>query len=326
MKKIIVLVCAFGVLFSCKEGAEAQHIPSSSGRLNNLSVVVDHQNWKGEIGEHLRKVLASPVDGLPQQEPMFNINHIPTNAFTGFVRNNRTFVKIIKTETPYFSIVTDTFAKPQTGIFIGGSNIAEITKEIDEQKPAILKAIRDTEITEKQRRIAKSLKDDKKITEKLHINIDFPTAYRYAKEGDDFFWIRKDIPKGSMEILLYQVPLSKIDENNVVADIIKIRDSIGKKYIPGPSGDVEDSYMRTEEAFSPYLFTTKIDGKFAYETKGTWDVKGAFMAGPFVNYAIRDEKNNRYLIAEGFLFRPSVNKRDHMLELEAILKSIKFKN
>src|SRR5690606_40011178 len=66
----------------------------------------------------------------------------------------------------------------------------------------------------------------------------------------------------------------------------------GKKYIPGPT---EGSYMITEEAYAPYLFETKIDGKFAYLTKGTWEVENAFMAGPFINYAVRDEKNNRYV-------------------------------
>ena len=48
------------------------------------------------------------------------------------------------------------------------------------------------------------------------------------------------------------------------------------------------------------------------------------MAGTFVNYAIRDEKNQRYLILEGFTFNPSKAKRDLMFELEAIIKSVKF--
>ncbi len=135
-------------------------------------------------------------------------------------------------------------------------------------------------------------------------------------------WIRKDIPKGLMEIVVYEVPINKIEKDtNIIANIVKMRDSIGEKYIPGP---VEGSYMITEEAYAPYLFETTIDGHFAYETRGTWEVNNAYMAGPFVNYAIKDEENDRYLIAEGFVFRPASSKRDHVFELDAILNSIKF--
>ena len=97
-----------------------------------------------------------------------------------------------------------------------------------------------------------------------------------------------------------------------------MRDSIGKAHIPGPT---EGTHMITEEAYAPYLFETEIDGKFAYETRGTWEVKGAFMAGPFLNYAIKDEANNRFLVIEGFVFSPSRGKRDNMFELDAILQS-----
>ena len=49
------------------------------------------------------------------------------------------------------------------------------------------------------------------------------------------------------------------------------------------------------------------------------------MSGPFVNYAVEDKKNNRWVILEGFVFAPSVEKRDYMFELEAIIQSVKFK-
>ncbi len=69
---------------------------------------------------------------------------------------------------------------------------------------------------------------------------------------------------------------------------------------------------------------SEIDGKFAYETKGIWEVEGAFMAGPFINYAVYDEKNSRYLIIEGFTYAPSVRKRNLQFELESIIRSAKI--
>ena len=61
-----------------------------------------------------------------------------------------------------------------------------------------------------------------------------------------------------------------------------------------------------------------------YLTKGTWEVANDYMAGPFVNYLISDTLNKNWLALEGFVFAPSVSKRDYMFELETIIKSASF--
>jgi hypothetical protein len=125
-----------------------------------------------------------------------------------------------------------------------------------------------------------------------------------------------------MELLAYQVPLNALNESqNTISDIIKIRDSIGKKYVPGPT---EGSYLTTDDAYAPYLFQTKVGNKFAYEVKGVWDVEGSFMAGPFQMLIIKDKARSRYLIVEGFVFKPSAQKRNNMFEIESILRSVEF--
>ena len=48
------------------------------------------------------------------------------------------------------------------------------------------------------------------------------------------------------------------------------------------------------------------------------------MNGPFINYAVRDDKNNSYLIIEGFIYSPSSPKRDLIVELESIIRSAEF--
>jgi len=122
-----------------------------------------------------------------------------------------------------------------------------------------------------------------------------------------------------MEILAYTMPYdSTIDMSD---QIVNNRNSMGKKYIPGAK---EGTYMITEEAYTPHIFDVTLAGHKAYETRGKWEVKGAFMAGPFLNYTVIDKANNRLVIVEGFTYAPSVNKRDFMFELEAILKTLKI--
>lgn len=325
MRKIASLVISLFVLASCNDNPKEDQVvlTSSSGNINNLSVIIENELWNGEVGDSLRKVLAAPVDGLPQEEPLFSISQMPPEAFSGFVRKNRIFLRVQKGKEANVKMAKNPYARPQTGVLITGQTNEEIINQLEEHSEEIVKAFKETEIKEKQRRMKKSLKDDKRLEEELGLSLKFPTAYRYAKEEGDFFWIRKDIKNGSMEILAYEVPRHVLEKDtNVIGNIIAMRDSIGQKHIPGP---LEDTYMITEEAYAPYLFESEIDGKFAWETKGTWEVKGAFMAGPFLNYAVLDEKNDRYVVIEGFAFAPSAMKRDHMQEIEAILRSADIK-
>ena len=39
-------------------------------------------------------------------------------------------------------------------------------------------------------------------------------------------------------------------------------------------------------------------------TKGTWEVQNDFMAGPYVNYIIKDTLNKRNIVIEGFSLHP----------------------
>jgi hypothetical protein len=139
-------------------------------------------------------------------------------------------------------------------------------------------------------------------------------------QENNFVWLKKEITSGNNSILIYQVPISSIKkEPNAIANIIKMRDSIGSLYI---SGTEPNTRMITEEGYAPYLFKIKLDGKETYETKGTWELKNDFMSGPFINYAIVDEEHDRILVLEGFCYSPSKEERDLVHELESIIKSI----
>jgi hypothetical protein len=69
-----------------------------------------------------------------------------------------------------------------------------------------------------------------------------------------------------------------------------------------------------------------LDGKQGYITKGTWEVANDYMAGPFVNYMIRDSLQKKWFVVEGFAFAPSVSKREYMFELNTILTTLKKAN
>ena len=323
MKTIYAIAFSLALFTSCNNGKDKRIVSASNGNINTLMVVVDNLLWDDSVGETIRDVVAAPVPELSQEEPLFSLSQMPPMVFTGFATKSRTVLKIEKGGEADMVIKHDVYARPQTVVVISGKTDQEIIDQLETHGDEIIAAFKKEELKENQRRIRISLMDDAPLEEALGVKLNFQTAYRIAKQEKDFFWIRKDIPTGTMDILIYEVPLNTIRKgDSTVLDIIRMRDSIGEVHIPGP---VEGSYMITEDAYTPYLDETEINGKPAYETKGLWDVKNAFMSGPFINYAIEDKANNRYVVIEGYVFAPSVEKRNNIFELEAIIKSIRIK-
>lgn len=327
MRKIILLVAIVITTFSCNnsDNKSVKIVPDSAGPSNKVAIVVDNELWNNSVGETIRALMAQSIDGLPQPEPMFSLSQIPIQVFTGFAKNNRSILKVELGEAS-FKIERDVYARPQKIVTVSGKDIAEIKAQIAKNAAKIIEAIKAEEIRHKQKQMSKSLSRSKAIQESLGINVSFPSYYRVAntiaKPEDKFNWIKRDIPTGYTNVVFYELPLSAIKKNDsLVSQIIKTRDSIGKKYIPGP---VDGSYMATEMAYAPHVYETIIDNKPTIEVKGLWDVKKQFMSGPFIMYLIEDKVNDRYVVAEGFAFAPSVSKRDYVFEMESIIKSIRI--
>ncbi|MFT5437986.1 MAG: hypothetical protein ACI840_002646 [Ulvibacter sp.] len=320
MKLLYFTLFSLFFVYSCNETGkkDTSFLPKSLGNINTLQVVTSNELWNNSVGEEIRNYFAAPTAGLPQDEPLFSMNQMPPETYTGFARKYRLVLHVTLGAEDKIVIVKDKFSKPQTGAFITAKTEKGLIELIKGNQIRIIETFQTSEITERQRRTAASLMKLDSLKEKMGVTLKIPSAYHVAKATDEFYWIRKQLKSGSTNIIIYEVPLDMIHKDSTtVGDIIRMRDSIGGKHLP-----IEDEgRFITEAAYAPYLFTTEINGKQAYETKGTWEVKDEFQAGPFVNYAVRDETNNRYLILEGFTYAPSVAKRDLQFELESILKS-----
>ena len=324
MNKVHFFLLLTAVFFlSCNDKRDYS-TEKTTGEINTISVLIDDQLWKGEIGDSVRNKFASSVIGLPQEEPQFTINQYPIKFLEGFVVNSRNSIVIKKEAVGRFEIKKNEFATPQNVFYISGRNTIEITDTIEKYTPEIIRIMRQTEIAENQRINDTALIKTERIKKKFKIALNIPKGYNSVLTRKKFIWFKKEITGGSTSVLIYQIPIKNVENHpnsSVINNIIKMRDSIGSLYIHGTE---RHSKMITEQAYSPYFFNTKLDGRITYETKGTWEMKNDFMSGPFINYCITDYKNQRMLVLEGFCYAPSKKKRDLMFELEAIIKSVKF--
>ena len=325
MKSIYFTLFVLIALVSCNNNETKEAYKQKSvGNINSLQILITDELWNDSVGEEIRNYFAAPTEGLPQEEPLFSINQMDPSTFSGFIKSNRLFLHVTIGQKDKFTLVTNEYAKPQTGAIITAKTKEGLVKLIADNQEEIIEAYFKSEIKERQRRTEISPLAIDSLKERFGLSIRMPSAYRIAHKGVDFYWIRKDLKKtGSTNILIYEAPLNSISsDSTALGEILTIRDSIGGYHLP-----VEDNgRFGTDYSYSPNFYITELDGKFAYKTKGVWDVKGEFMAGPFLNYAVKDEKNNRYLIIEGFTFAPAERKRNLQFELESIIKSAKIRN
>ena len=325
MKKIGTLCCTIllMVLWSCKDsGPKPRFLPPSTGGINSLMVVMDTELWKGAVGDRIRQHFAAPVLGLPQGEPKFTITQVPPQVFRGATTYSRSVLFVEQDSTSLAHIKTNVYAKPQKVAVVKGVENADLVNGIDSLASMAISSFKKVEIAEAQKRFTRSLSKDKAFQEEFGIQLKVPSLYTVGKREKNFVWMDIQIPKGTMNIIAYTMPQNSFsNDSTFVEDIIKMRDSIGKKFVPGP---YENTFMMTEKAFAPYVFPARIGGKKAAEIRGVWEINGYPMAGPFLTYIINDEENNRKLILEGFTFAPSEEKRNYMFELEAILKTVDF--
>ena len=276
--------------------------------------------WAGHVGDVLRENVGSEIYGLPQIEPYFDMRQVPTAVFTDFVRLNRIVLKVQISDESGVKYYKDPYASPQTMVVINAKDLDELTALIKTNSTDIISSFRAVELREKQRRINKSLFNSSSIKTALGVDIRFSSAYRIAKAKDNFFWIRRDTDNGSLNLLLYSTPMKEFNHSSLFNEhIIQQRDSVAKSEIPGPN---EGDFMITDRSYIPSFFKTKISGLNVLETRSVWKVNGAFMSGPFVNYCFLDKSNGRFIIAEGFVYAPAKKKREYMLELEAMIRSI----
>lgn len=324
VQQIVALCLLVCCTFSCKKSTVAKAI--SEGEVNEVNIIISDVLWNGAVGDSLRKKFAAPVEGLTQEEPLFTLNQYHGQAFDADIKKGRNIIFVEKTETDNkqnYNYRQNDYCTPQNIFTLTGRNTAQLQDAIRIYSDEIIKTIRQGEITVNQRRNEKlGLRDTTFFAKAYGISMKVPVTYRYALKNDNFIWLKKEISGGNTNLLLYRVPYIALEKDkDMVNNIIKMRDSIGNMYVHGQE---TGTYMVTETAYSPSMFMTSFTDKRAFETRGNWEMKNDFMNGPFINYSIRDDKNKCYLVIEGFIYSPSSPKRDLILELESIIRSVKF--
>ena len=318
---VLVLV----VFQSCSDEPDLHQ--NITGKANEMIIVISDESWNGKPGELLRNMLGQSHLALPQDEPVFDLINVPHAGFKKIFRTTRNIIQTTissSVESPGVTLKDDAWAYPQATVEIKAKNAGQFEELLNENSNKILSYF----LAAEKKRLTMNYA---KYYEKLVFNTldtDFgvtmkvPPGFAIAGKKKDFIWFRYETPEISQGIVLYTFPYVS-DSTFTVNYLVAIRDSVLKANVPGPTAG---SYMSTEKRLDQVFNIIEHYKNYASEMRGLWRLENDFMGGPYISLAELDASNQRIVVAFGYVFAPSKEKRNLLQQVEAMIYSLKMNN
>jgi hypothetical protein len=333
MRKLLPLLCVASALtfsacnnepegpISEQKQEKGKTLPQSNGGRLDLLVVAEDAVWDGIAGDYVRKYFTTPQYGLPQPEPVFTLRQVNPKEFNTLLQHARNLIVLEKQSDSSYRVAQNVFAKPQLMAAFTGTE-KQMAQSMAKVHTELYNTFYAAEIDVMLQRLQPARMEElpDMLTNMGVRDMVINRAFEVEHEHDSLLVMWNKTVKSDQGIIVYTRPMR---ENEIVeSSILATRDSLVKQYIPG---EREGSYMITESILPPEVTPTTIDGMLAFEMRGLWRTRGDFKGGPFVNYTILDEKNQRVIMLEAFVFAPEIKKRNLLFELECMLRSFTLK-
>lgn len=338
------------VLLSCnKDWLGDQAKPKGRGESGEIVLVLDSGRWSGEIGSELRRIFRASVDGLPRDEPLFDLRHITPFEFKGILKGAKNIILVIplndntnesvrmrnfftrdaidsmrSNDNIFLISRKNLFATDQNVLFIIGHNDNRLKQKIESNEDKLISFFNKIEENRAYQRLYKARTERlimSNLEEKYQFQIRVPFGWKIALENKNFVWLRQATNQVDKNIFVSFKPYQ--NENQFENDsLILWRNQIAKEYIY-ENPDKVNSYVVTESLIPPTITEINFNGGYAKKMIGRWKTNNISMGGPFVSYVFVDEETGRMYYLEGFLFSPGVDQRELVRELDVILNTFK---
>lgn len=325
---LMTTLVALSLLAACSDKpSSAKKDRSAGGTAEILVVTQNDEQWNGIVGDSIKHYFLDYQYGLPQPESQNDLAHINVKGFSDMFKKHKCILEVeidpalekAKAET-----AVDLWAAPQRYVKVVAPNSTAWIELFERQKETY-KLWFDQVERERIMNVFRPSVDNNivnAIASRMGFTLTVPQGFYIAKDESDFMWIRKELERSSACLLIYQTPYKDTVQFNVNS-LVAMRNMMLQKYIPGP---LEGSFMTTEMEFVPPLvkYVPDFPAGYAVEMRGMWKVENDFMGGPFVSYTFADSRTGNLVTVEGYYYEPNQKKRNQLLQLEAILYSLKF--
>ncbi|WP_448606215.1 DUF4837 family protein [Paenimyroides ceti] len=313
------------LLFSCQKSDKIRtgKLVDSTGKRNELTLVIEDSLWNGAVGDSIRQRLAVPLYGNLQDEPLFDLVQYSPKIFNSKARLARNVISFSNNVAYEFWLEKSFYATPQNFFFLRAKSSKDLIQLFHQQADSIISVFKKSELNEELHTISRNKEQDiPQIKKYFACTLKVPSQFKLLSSSNEHFvWLQRDLASGNSNLALFEVPLSAVEntKNTVHNNLLQAIDSMSYRFIKGSRSH---SYLFVEDSITPLFEKTKLQDFTTYEIKGDWNVVNDFMYGPFICYAVRDDYYNRYLFLFGFVNNPYKPKRDLIFELEAISKTL----
>ncbi|MFK7905210.1 MAG: DUF4837 family protein [Chitinophagales bacterium] len=322
--------------------------PNSSGRVDEVLLIMDEEEWRANEGEVVRQVFMKDFQVLPQSEPIFSLSQVPAESVTDLLKRSASVVvvadlskdhataRMIKEqlgrfdsqgkERPSYFMRKDVWAMPQHVVYVYADDALSLTNKLMELQDTFIdliyrvedhKAKNQAYVSGVSKGLTKTMKDD------FEIDFEVPSIYREVLKTDSLMWMRYDnhLNEEVSNIMVFVEPYEEESSAITQAYPIEKIQELGKLV----GTDNEGSYLYPSNKYIPYQQTMQqIEMGEAVKSIGLWSMEKDFMGGPFVSYSFEDVAHKRRITMFGFVYAPRGKKRVLMRRLDVIFRDVKL--
>ena len=337
MRKCFIFTLVVLLFAACNKSGD-RLLTSATGSIYECLVVSDVA-----LKDPIRATMGAEMYGLPQEESVFTVSHVPTEQFDNLFKGSRNILQVDLNPHRYTqvkaSMSRDVWSKPQAMVRIQAPDKEAFLEYWAENGELVREWFVREELARQIRFYrANTNKEARAILNKAGYDLLIPEDFLLIKNINDQMvndqmvnglWCCNN--KGPMrkDILVYWYPYTA-QEQFENASITRMRDAVEGPLI---TAQVPGSHMGTEYKYFPPVsrnvtaLRDTTGGFFGIETRGLWRIlDGEAMGGPFVSLTRLDQVNGRVVTAEVFLYAAGQKKRNATRQLEAILYTLQMPN
>jgi len=313
----LVIVVMVGVSTCTRVATEK---PPSWGGNNEALLVTNSRAIPQSYVKIITDSLMGVFPGLPQPEPHINVIVIDSSVFSSIHKKHRSIVILkVGQQQNQISIKENLWAKNQKVFVIEGGTPENILHVFLIQRDMIKREI----INSTMRFVSATLlKERNKEAENEIYNITgrripVPMSYYLTVRKENTVAIRKELKVRNagmdanviLGCLITFLPY-RPDTNYLINTIDSI---IGKNVIGGDTSE----YMRVVREPLPPIISQ--EDRYVI-VRGLWRLNDVFRGGPFISIVKNVQTST--VIFYGYVYGPAVQKRDYMIEIESLGRSI----
>lgn len=303
--------------------------PTSAGSPYEILLVAGEDDFHSGAVDSLYSILTDDMAGVLQSEPCFKVSRITQNNLSKNLRLCRNIVIIKIDPSTYskckFKFSRDVYAAPQIIMTIQAPDAIKFKHFVMDNRDVIVDFFTKAELN----RECDLLREDhqpyvqEEVKKLFGCDIWAPTELTKVTVGRHFLWARcerfvKKVEQ-DLNLVIYSYPYRDAD-TFTEEYFTRKRDSVMQRNVPGPK---DGQYVITRKEFN-LVSEEAVHGEYAMIVRGLWEVKDYDMGGPFVSVSRVDEKNQRVIVAEGFVYYPNQAKRNVLKRLEAALYTLRL--